>query len=299
MTATIGGSIAFTMSREYGKPVEHIINLELEIGRSKSYYIPINAPTTINVSSRWFGGLTSFTILDSDDNVLAFQGYNHTSPWTAVDVFSHPVSEPGLYRLFIQNTGPSAIGHELEYSYDTDTNGNDVMDSQEYWLDTALFELDDDGDTLSNAYEIILGTNPQSSDSDSDNLPDTWEIEYGLNPTNAADAMEDADFDNLSNLQEYILGLNPLLPDSDFDLLPDAWEVQFGLNPLIDDSLEDPDEDERNNLEEFLDGTDPLVAEREVVRFPVEWILAPSLVITLGIAFYAYTKHREHTWNEY
>lgn len=299
MTAAIGGSIAFTMSREYGKPVEHNFMLELEIGRSKSYYIPINAPTIINVSSRWFGGSTSFTILDSDDTVLALQEYNHSSPWTSVDVFSYPVSEPGLYRLFIQNTGPHEIGHELAYSYDTDTNGNDVMDSQEYWLDTALFEQDDDGDTLSNAYEIILGTNPENSDSDSDNLPDPWEIEYGLNPTYALDAMGDADFDSLTNLQEYILGLNPLLADSDFDLLPDAWEVQYGLNPLFDDSLEDPDNDEKSNLDEFLDGTNPLVAEQEAMSFPVEWIVAPSLVVALVIAFYAYTKHRENTWTEY
>ncbi|MHA1863483.1 MAG: M28 family peptidase, partial [Candidatus Thorarchaeota archaeon] len=101
MTASIGASIAFTMSREYGKPVERRVNLEIAIGRTDSYYIPISAPTTINVSSRWFGGNASFSIIDPDDNVIAFQEYNQTSPWTTVDVFSHSVTQPGLYRLYL------------------------------------------------------------------------------------------------------------------------------------------------------------------------------------------------------
>jgi len=299
MTAAIGGSIAFTMSREYGKPIVHDVYLELQIGQTGNYYIAINAPTSINVSCRWFGGNASFTILDSNGVEIEYQEYYYSSPWTTVDIISQPITEPGLYRLFIENRGFSEVGFELQYSYDTDSNGNGVMDSQEYWLDTALFEQDDDSDTLSNAYEIILGTNPESADSDSDNLPDAWEVENGFNPTYAPDAMEDADNDTLSNLQEYLLGLNPFSSDSDQDLLPDAWEVQYGLNPLVDDSFEDPDEDERTNLEEYLDGTDPLVAEIEPTPIQWEWIIAPSAVITLAVAFYAYTKHRERTWTEY
>jgi len=299
MTAAIGGSIAFAMSGEYGKPVEHKVNLELEIGRTEKYYIVINAPTTINVSSRWYGGNASFSILAPDESEIAYREFNASSPWGTVDVFSQPVTETGLYKLYLENIGFSEIGFELTYSYDTDSNGNDVMDSQEYWIDTVLFELDDDGDTLSNADEIILGTNPESSDSDADSLPDPWEIEYGLNPTYAQDAMEDEDGDGLSNLQEFVLGLNPLRSDSDHDSLPDGWEVEFGLDPLVNDALEDPDEDDKSNLEEFLDGTDPLVADIEPVRFPIEWVIAPSAVITLAVAFYAYNKYRERTWTEY
>ena len=299
MTAAIGGSIAFTMSREYGKPVTQNFNFELPIGESQSYYLVISAPTTINLTARWFGGNASFSLQDPLDNELAFAAYPHTSAWNSTDIFSQPVVDPGLYRLNIENIGMSQVGFELHYSYDTDTNGNGVMDSEEYWIDSALFALDDDGDTLSNAYEIILGTDPQSNDSDHDSMPDLYEIEYGFDPTDPADAMEDADSDSLSNLQEYLLGLDPLSPDSDNDALPDAWEVEYGLNPLFDDSNEDPDHDEKTNLDEYLDGTDPLVADIEPQRFPIEWIAVPSLVITLVAGFYAYNRYRERTWTEY
>jgi len=299
MTAAIAASIAFTMSREYGKPVEHEVNLEVYIGRTNRFYIPISTPTTINVSSRWFGGTTSFSIQNPDGTTIAFRDYNHTSPWNTIDVFSHSITQPGMYSIDISNTGWSNVGMELHYSYDSDIDGNGILDSKEYWLDTALFEQDEDNDSLSDAQEIILGTNPESSDSDADNLPDLWELEFGFDPLDPLDAMADADNDTLSNLQEFILGLNPLLTDSDFDLLPDAWEIQYGLNPLIDDSFGDPDEDEKSNLQEFLDGTDPLYADREVMTIPVIWYLAPSLVIVSGVIFYAWTKHRERTWSEY
>jgi hypothetical protein len=299
MTAAIGGSIAFTMAREYGRPVEHRVNLELSIARSESYYMAINAPTTINVSSRWYGGNASFTLLDSNNVIVTYEERTYASPWETVEVFSQPVIEPGIYRLFIENIGASPVGFDLIYSYDTDSNGNGIMDSQEYWLDTSLFDVDDDGDTLSNAYEIILGTDPESLDSDSDQLPDQWEVENGLNPAYAPDAMDDADGDSLSNLQEYILGLNPFSADSDQDHLPDNWEIQYGLNPFVDDSQEDPDEDEKSNLDEYLDGTNPLVADVVVTRFPVEWIIAPSLVVILVLAYYEYNRHLERNWTEY
>lgn len=299
MTAAIGASIAFTMSREYGKPVEREVNLELGIGRTESYYIPINTPTTISVSARWFGGNTSFSIRDPNDSTIASQEYNHTSPWTTLDVLSVPITQPGLYRLYLENTGMSNVGIELKYSYDSDIDGNGILDSQEYWLDTTLFEQDGDGDSLSDAHEIIIGTDPESSDTDSDNMPDPWEVQYGFNPLDASDAIADADNDALSNMQEFILGLNPLLSDSDSDLLPDGWEVQYGLDPLMDDSLEDPDEDEKSNLQEYLDGSDPLVAEREVMTVPVVWIATPSLVIVIGVIYYSWNRHQERTWTEF
>jgi len=299
MTAAIGASIAFTMSREYGKPIVHEYNYELEIGESRSYYIPINAATILNVSSRWFGGNISYSLFGPNDNLIAIQEYRHTSPWTSTDIFSQATTEKGIHRLVIENLGFSEVGFQLSYTYDTDTDANGIMDSQEYWLDAALFELDDDGDTLSNGYEIILGTDPNSVDSDSDSLPDKYEVENGFNPTYAEDAMEDADSDSLSNLQEYLLGLDPFSADSDQDALPDGWEVEYGLNPFLDDANEDPDEDGRTNLQEYLDGTNPMVADIEPIRFPIEWVAIPSLVITLAVGFYAYNRHQERTWTEY
>lgn len=280
VTASIGASIAYTMSREYGQPMEHDLSIEIDIGRSKTYYIPISTPTTINVTSRWFGGTSSFTLLDPDLNILAFNDYNRTSAWETTDVFSQPVAKKGIYRLIIENTGTSNVGYQLHYAYDSDIDGNNVLDSKEYWLDTTLFEQDSDLDTISDALEIIYGTDIHNQDTDSDSMPDNYEIEQGFDPRDPSDAFADADGDSISNAEEYILGLNPWSQDSDFDEIPDGWELAHGLNPLVNDAQGDLDNDGKSNLEEFMDGTDPQLAERAVVK--IHWFVIPAI---LGIAF--------------
>lgn len=298
MTAAIGASIAFTMSREYGSPIHHDIKFELGVDRSKSYYFPISSATLINVSSRWFEGTSSFSLENPSGVRIAYQSYNKTSAWQSTDIFSVPVSQKGIYRLTVTNTAQNSVGYDFHYSYDSDIDGNGVPDSQEYWLDASLFHQDSDSDTISDAYEIILGTNKDSADTDQDLMPDQYEIANGFDPTNPADALQDADGDSLTNLEEYELGTNPLSTDTDSDQLPDAWEVKYGLNPLVDDANGDPDNDKISNLEEYLDGTNPLVANREVAPIPWLWILTPTMVVVTGVAFYAWDKHRERTWSE-
>ena len=299
MSAAIGASIAFTMAREYGYPIHYDIKFDLGVGRSESYYIPISTPTSINVTSRWFGGTTSFSLHNPSGTIIADQSYNTTSAWQSTDVFSVPVWQKGLYRLTVTNTGDNSVGYEFQYSYDSDINGNGVADSQEYWLDNALFQQDSDSDTLSDAYEIILGTNVNSVDTDQDSMPDPYELVNGFDPTNPEDALGDADGDSLTNAEEYALGLNPLNADSDSDRLPDGWEVEYGLNPLMDDANEDPDEDEKSNLQEYLDGTNPLVADKVSNPIPWMWIIMPSVVILTGVVFYAWNRYQERTWSEY
>ncbi len=299
MTAAIGASIAFTMSRKYGQPIQYDLSFNLEVGKSRSFYIPISTPTSINVSSRWFGGTASFALYSPSGSDLAYVSYDRTSAWQTTDVFTIPVTQKGLYRLRVDNTDSHNVGYEFHYSYDGDIDGNGIFDSQEYWLDETLFEKDSDSDMLSDAYEIILGTDMDNSDSDFDMMPDGYEIAYGFDPTNSNDALEDADGDSLTNIQEYILGLNPLSEDTDSDLLPDAWELEYGLNPLRNDASEDPDGDEKTNLDEFLNGTNPLVAERETASIPMMLILIPTIVALAGISFYAWTEYKERTWSEY
>jgi len=299
MTVAIGTSIAFTMSRAYGSVVTNNQVFELGVARSRNYYIPISTQTRINVTCRWFGGRTSFALNNPSGGQMAYYSYDNASAWKPTDVFSIPVSQKGIYQLIIENTGSETVGYELQYSYDSDIDGNDILDSKEYWLDTALFEQDSDSDTISDAYEIILGTDKDSYDSDFDTLPDAYELALGFDPTDPNDALEDMDGDSLTNAYEYSLGLNPLSFDSDGDLLPDAWELEYGLNPLVDDAIEDPDDDGRSNLEEYLQGTNPLIAESEPITIPWLWIIGPSLLIVTGIAYYAWTKHHEGTWSEY
>ena len=236
----IGASIAYTMSREYGFPVHHDFSIDLGIGGSKTYYIPISTSTTINVTSRWYGGTVSFTLIDPDRSVIAFEGYNDTSAWESTNVFSEPVTQKGIYKLVIENTCYDTIGIKLGYSHDSDIDGNGVLDKEEYWLDATLFQQDTDSDTISDAQEIIYGTNLNNPDSDSDMMPDNYEIEQGFDPRDPSDATADADGDSLSNAEEYSQGLNPWRADTDFDKIPDAWELANGLNPLVNDAHNDP-----------------------------------------------------------
>jgi hypothetical protein len=279
ITAVIGGCMAYTMGRAYGEVQRQAHNFTIGPGSFQRYYIPITAPTTINVSSRWYGGNSSYLIVDPDFNIIAQQDYLRTSPWEPTSVFNVSVTDPGLYSLVAINTDIRSVGYDLKFSYDGDVDGNGVMDSQEYWLDENLWNSDQDADGLSDAQEITLGTNLQSGDTDLDLMPDKYEIDMGFEPRDPTDAGQDADQDGLTNLQEYLAGLNPFNDDSDSDGMSDLWELENGLNPLVDDSNEDPDGDNLTNLEEFELGTNPLVAESEQLDLSFMWFVAPVVVI--------------------
>ncbi len=133
--------------------------------------------------------------------------------------------------------------------------------------------LDSDGDGVLNSNEFALGTSPTNTDSDADGMPDGWEVTYmpPLNPTNAADAWLDSDGDGLTNKFEYIYGCNPTNSDTDADGMPDGWEVTHGLNPLVDDSADDADSDGLSNLEEYTATTDPNNPDTDGDSMPDGW----------------------------
>ena len=279
ITATVGGCMAYTMGKAFGSVTQQAHNFTIGPGAFKIHYIPITAPTTINASCRWYGGNASYMLVDPEFNIIAQEDFQRTSPWEPTDVFSVPVTDPGLYRLVSINTDFRTVGYDLKFSYDSDIDGNGIMDSQEYWLDEALWGTDQDEDGLSDAEETVLGTNLQSSDSDQDLMPDKFEIDVGFDPRDPTDANKDADQDGLSNAQEYLAGLDPFDDDSEGDGMSDLWELENGLNPLLDDSMEDPDGDELSNLEEFEAGTDPNIAESRTLDLSLIWIAIPVVMI--------------------
>jgi hypothetical protein len=282
-TAVIGASIAFTMSRRLGSPnlLEH--SFSRGPGQWQVFEIAVTTPTTINVSSRWFGGTSRYVLVDPDFNLISEMVYNDTSPWTATDVFSEYVTTKGTYLLGIQNTDVPSVGFEVSIEYDSDIDGNGILDRDEYWLDQSYYESDRDGDSISDAEEILIGTNMNSTDSDSDAMPDNYELDMGFDPRNPSDGNEDADMDGLTNSQEYTGGLNPFSADSDGDLIDDLWELTYGLNPLNpDDANLDLDADSYTNLEEYLAGTDPSVPD--VVETPIILFITPVVVVALTAA---------------
>jgi hypothetical protein len=291
-TALIGASMAHTMGRAYGQDTEFFDNRDVNTGNVLRYYFPITMATTLNITSRWYGSSATFILYAPSGAILETSVYTTGHPWEPVQVLAPNVTQKGLYRLDIINTGDHIMGVDTYAGYQTDSNGNGVPDRNEYWLNTALFHVDSDSDTLSDAMEIILGTNANAVDTDGDTLPDNWEVEKGLDPTNPADASEDPDSDTLTNAQEYFYGLEPFNADSDSDLMPDGWEIAHGLNPLVDDAEGNPDGDKYTNLEEYIRGSDPQIPDD--MGIPLTLIILPSsAIILVAVAVLIYYIRRQ------
>jgi len=292
-TGFIGSSLAFTMGRGYGR-INQLYDVQnILAGSSKVFYIPISTPTTINITCRWYGGVANFTLSDPSNNIVTFVNFPSASPWEPTPVMNQAVSVPGLYRLIVNNPEEEAsVGVDLYIEYDSDIDQNGVLDSEEYWLDSALFASDADSDSISDALEIIQGLDVNSPDGDNDDMLDLWELEIGLDPRDPLDAFEDPDLDNLTNLVEYNHGLNPFSSDSDRDGMIDSWELDNGLDPLVNDADENPDNDQYTNYQEFLHGTDPNVSD--IVESSLTlWIAVPSAaIVLLGVAVYVIQRLR-------
>ena len=293
-TSVIGASIAFSMSRALGQPTKITNEFTLGSGVEKQIYITVSTPTMINISARWFGGISSYYLFDPEGSLIATREFNYTSAWEPSEVLSQYVTTTGQYTLIVYNSDYRAVGYEVRISIESDIDGNGILDSQEYWIDPALFNSDEDSDGLSDAEEILLGTDLTSVDTDNDAMPDKYEVDNGFDPRDPSDGNADADMDGLTNSQEYTGGLNPFSADTDNDQMPDLWELENGLNPLLDDANLDPDGDGVSNLQEYLDGTNPL--EPQVMEIPTEFYIAPVLVIAV-IGAFVYIRQRKDPWN--
>lgn len=281
----IGSAMAFTMARTYGEPTNFSQKFTLIPSHEKNLTFAISTPTIINVTARWWGGGTTITLFDPSGQLITQMVDSDASPWEHTQIMSQSVESEGLYRLNVANHGGTSVGHEISITYDTDIDGNEVLDRNEFWFGNEFFSLDSDLDTISDGQEMLIGTLANSSDSDSDSLPDAWEIENGLDPLDPSDAAEDNDSDGVVNAVEFAYNCNPNNPDSDFDNMPDLWEIQNGLNPTIDDSLGDPDHDAVTNIQEYEQGTNPNYAEFRVERFAVPIFVVGSLVALVAVGY--------------
>ncbi len=149
---------------------------------------------------------------------------------------------------------------QVNLDYASDTDGNQILDSDQYTWSEPDPPLDWDKDGLSDIIEHEIGTDIFVRDTDSDGAIDSIEYAFELDPLRD-DMSEDKDGDGLSNLRELTLGTHPARIDSDQDTLPDIWEVTFGTNPLVNDTALDDDGDSLTNLEEYLNGADPKRAD--------------------------------------
>lgn len=135
-----------------------------------------------------------------------------------------------------------------------DSDGDGLLNIEEYSYHTDPQVADSDGDGLADGIEVhTYFTNPTMTDTDSDGLTDSEEVALGTDPL-----YYDTDGDELSDGDEvHLYHTNPLLADTDGDGMPDNWELDHLLNPLVSDGTPDPDNDGLTNLQEFQHETDP------------------------------------------
>jgi len=293
-TAVIGASIAFTMSREYGESTHLTHDFTNGPEQSEMFLFAVSTATVVNVTARWFGGSSTYYLVDEGFNIIDVQEFNSSSPWQPMQIFNQQLTMKGTYRLYVQNTAFSSVGYEVSITYNSDIDGNGILDKNEYWLSQSYFNSDQDGDNVSDADEIFHGTDLNNKDTDSDTMDDRYEIDMGFNPLDASDGNEDADGDGLTNAQEYSGGLNPFSKDTDGDKMDDLWELTYGLNPLVDDASLDPDGDHLTNLQEYKAGTDPNVdgSEKNPPNFFVPLVVVVAVVPVIG-CLYIRKKNQE------
>ncbi len=253
--ATIGASMAFTMSRTYGEAMQLRYVGSTSNSAPSIYYFAISDETRFTVDGTWSEDIQA-TLYDDSGHIVATDAFDGPT-FSREEMFDVNLVDNGLYTLEIENLGYTTMDHTIEVAYDSDVNGDGIPDSEQFWFDDSYFEGDTDLDALSDGLELILGTDPEDPDTDSDLLPDGWEYQYGLNPL-ANDANGDLDMDGLTNLDEFNAGTNPTDSDTDHDSMNDAVEVYYGLNPLVNDSAEDADGDQISNLQEVMLGTSPV-----------------------------------------
>lgn len=122
-------------------------------------------------------------------------------------------------------------------SVDTDGDGLDLLQEQQYRSNPTL--LDTDGDTWSDGDEALLyGTDPANADTDGDGVNDNVDV-LPLDPAEGLDTDGDGIGDNTDK-------------DDDNDSIPDTVENSVGLNPLnASDALLDLDGDGWSNEDEY------------------------------------------------
>jgi hypothetical protein len=280
--ASIGASMAFVMSQEYGEKTIVEYAGALSVGASADYYLVMSMATSLEIEVG-ANSEASISLFDPDNLLVVSNSELGTAGMFEVTVDTS-VSRMGLHRLTVENTGSHEVAYTLRMEYNSDIDGNDVPDSEHLWLDSATMAMDSDSDSLPDILEIILGTDKNDPDTDEDTMTDAWEIENGLNPLSDDSAL-DPDEDMLSNLQEFLQGTDPNLNDTDSDSMPDYWEVQNALDPLSDDSSLDPDGDTMSNLQEYLSGTDPHEYNVPLTLVALGGVGVAAVVITGALIF--------------
>jgi len=237
-----------------GKPTDLKIEKNLAPGQQVSYYTAMTKSQKMDILGGISGnGTLAVEIRNASDTILPFTSIsgNETSLQT-----DH-VTGLGPVQITVANYDNNATSFEIHLRYKSDTDGNGVVDSEQYSWPQPDPPLDWDKDGLSDKDEQEIGTDIFVQDTDGDSMNDGPEVQNGLDPL-VDDSSEDLDGDGLTNIREMTIGTAPNNNDTDGDRIPDSWEVDFRTDPLVNDSTADVDNDNLTNYEEYQYGADPL-----------------------------------------
>lgn len=171
---------------------------------------------------------------DPERNGYAFMGWHKKD--TEIDIFD--------FENTAVNSNLKIFAHWVDTNDTTDTDGDGLTDSFEYYFGTDKTKSDTDIDGLNDYFELyILNTDPLKTDTDNNGITDN---------------LEDADDDKINNADEYSIGTNAIYYDTDHDLLSDYDEINiYRTDPL----KEDTDEDGVKDGDEVAIGSNPLALE--------------------------------------
>lgn len=179
------------------------------------------------------GGTISQSRLDIDGELRP-----GTAPDIGVDQFNDADLDdlPDTYEVAVFGNITAIDGAE-----DEDLDG--LTNSEEYDLESDLFDPDTDGDGVDDGLEVAIGTNPTSADSDDlagdlnhDGLIDSVSVQLGHQPNDM-----DNDGDGVSNADELLMCTDPLRSDTDGDGVADDTDA-FPHDPLMSSLISDPED---------------------------------------------------------
>jgi len=193
------------------------------------------------------GAGSQFSVALKSDGTLMAWGYNsegelgnggtaHSGTPVAVSSLSGVVAlSSSNHTLAVRNNGAETI---WAWGYNSNGQvGNRSMGNQPTPFLIDFHYPDTDGDGILDWEEYDLGTNPMERDTNGDGIDDQNSIWMGISPTSTDD-----DGDGIPNLDELLAGTNPLLADTDRDGCADLIDA-FPLDPALWDIMPPVDGD--------------------------------------------------------
>lgn len=164
---------------------------------------------------------------------LSEQNADYIEMAIPIDALS-PEDDPTYIHVAVVSGRQHSMEANVPWVLDTSSFGNVLIDDHgRISVMGVKVDLsggpDSDGDGLIDEQEWLWGTDLAQMDSDDDGLPDGWEVLYGLSPVSSETqngGQGDSDGDGFSNLQEWIANTDPSDAQSNLKLEIDWVEPQ-------------------------------------------------------------------------